>query len=147
VTAQETYAAMLREQVAPRLRALGFLGSGSAYRLPDEAVWRRLGFQKDRYSTAEAVRFTVNLSVADKARWAAARVREPWIGARPSGNTRYALPAETFRAVRIGQLMPGRRDTWWEVVAGRDTTRLAAEVAAAIAAYALPWLRGPGSSS
>ncbi len=64
MTAQETYASMLREQIAPRLRALGFQGSGGVYRLPDEREWRQLGFQKDRYSTAvtRAVRFSTFLA-------------------------------------------------------------------------------------
>jgi hypothetical protein len=147
MTAQETYAAMLRGQIAPRLRALGFQGSGAVYRLPDAAVWRQIGFQRSRSSTAAVVRFTINLTRADKARWEAARVRDPWIGARPSGSTRYALPPEVHQAVRIGQLMPGPGDIWWEVVAGQDTTTLAEAVVGAIERYAVAWLRGSTGSA
>lgn len=68
-TAQETYQAMVREHIAPRLRELGFRGSGSLYSLPDGDAWRLLGFQRSVSSDRQRVRFTVNFTLADKAAW------------------------------------------------------------------------------
>jgi hypothetical protein len=42
---QATYRAMLRDDIAPALRALGLKGSGSRYSLPDPESWALLGFQ------------------------------------------------------------------------------------------------------
>jgi hypothetical protein len=127
---------MLREQVGPRLRELGFRGSGGSYLLPDDRWWALIGFQKDRYSDARLVRFTVNVAAADKAVWAAARNREPWLPARPSGNTNYPVG----ECIRIGQVLPTRVDTWWAVPAGAATQALADEVVGVIRDHALPWI-------
>ena len=136
-TAQATYAAMLRDWIAPRLRELGFRGSGGTYLLPDERRWALIGFQKDRYSDARQVRFTVNVAVADRAAWEAARAEHPWLPPRPSGNTHYPIGD----LVRIGQLLPARVDTWWVVPAAAPTDGVADEVVRAIRDYALPWMR------
>ncbi len=106
-TAQETYQAMVREQIAPRLRALGFRGSGSVYRLPDHAAWRLLGFQRSVSSNPQRVKFTINLTLADKAAWRAALPTHPWIGPRPTGNVgEYVAPPEVVEVARVGSLMP-----------------------------------------
>jgi hypothetical protein len=65
LTAQEAYAAMHRNDIAPRLRELGFKGSAGTYVLPDEESWRVVAFQKDRYSTRDWVHFTVNPLVSE----------------------------------------------------------------------------------
>ncbi|RPE41173.1 uncharacterized protein DUF4304 [Streptomyces sp. Ag109_O5-1] len=50
---------MMRTQIAPALRALGFKGSGQIFELPHPASWALLGFQKSAYNTARHVEFTV----------------------------------------------------------------------------------------
>lgn len=141
-TAQDTFARMLSDEIAPELRAIGFKGSGRVFDLISDGYWALVGFQKNYYSNSELVTFTINLTVASKAAWAAGRVNYPYIGAKPSGNTRYSSEhtggAET---VRIGLLMPDGEDTWWEVRAGKPTDRLTAEIVVAIERYAVPWLR------
>jgi uncharacterized protein DUF4304 len=136
-TAQDLYTSMLRSAIAPRLRALGFKGSGNSYVLPDHDRWLILAFQKDRYSTAASILFTVNLTSADKHAWAAAQHQQKWVPTRPSGTLRY-LWAEV---VRLGALIPPGHDRWWEVAPGRARDAAAAEVLDAIERFALPWLR------
>ena len=64
-SAQEIFAAMLRDELAPRLRQLGFKGSRQAFLLPDDHRWIQIGFQKSAWSDAGSVRFTANVTVAD----------------------------------------------------------------------------------
>ena len=145
-TAQATYAAMLRDQVAPRLRELGLRGSGGSYLLPNDRWWALIGFQRDRHSDAAQVRFTVDVARADKAVWEAARVEHPWLPPRPTANTHYPVG----EVIRIGQLLPARVDTWWAVPAGGATDASADEVLRAIRDHALPWMRerlGPAAPS
>lgn len=66
-TAQQVFSEMLRSVVAPGLRERGFRGSGQSFWLPDDRMWAQVGFQKSVSSTKDAVRFTVNLGVTDKA--------------------------------------------------------------------------------
>jgi uncharacterized protein DUF4304 len=140
VTAQAVYADMLRSEIAPRMRSLGFTGSGPAFVLPDDDRWLIVAFQKDRYSRADGVRFTVNLTVADKATWAADRRYEPSLPVRPSGNARYVIGTATV--IRLGTLMPPRgEDRWWEIGPARPSGPAARRVLNAIEAHALSWLR------
>jgi hypothetical protein len=139
-TAQAVYADMLRTEIAARLRGLGFQGSGSSYVLPDDDRSLIVAFQKDYYSRKDCVRFTVNLSVADKREWAEARVATTSLPHRPSGNAHYM---ETEMAViRLGNLMPpDGQDRWWEVGPRRPAGPPAKRVLKAIERLALPWFR------
>jgi hypothetical protein len=139
-TAQTIYAAMLRTVVAPRLRALGFKGSGSSYVLPDDDWWLIVAFQKNRYSGPEWVSFTVNLTVANKAAWAADREMELTLPIHPSGNTSYLFGTE--KLIRLGNLMPPRgEDRWWEVGPSNSSELAALQVGNAIERLAIPWLQ------
>jgi hypothetical protein len=136
MTAQQSYDAMVKGQLAPGLRALGFKGSGRHYALPSETHWALLGLQSSYTSTDERVRFTVNLLVVSKSEWAAMRERRPTVEypTRPSAGTLWG-PEPWDR--RLGHVM-GVGDKWWEVRAGEDTTRVAAQVIDAVETYALP---------
>jgi hypothetical protein len=137
-TAQAAYADMLRTAVAPRLRALGFKGSSLPYVLPDDDWWLIVGFQKSYHSTADSARFTVNLTAANKAAWAAGREQAPWLPLRPSGNLSYRFG----KVVRLGGLMPpAHGDLWWEIGPGIATEPVALQVVGAIERHGLPWLR------
>jgi hypothetical protein len=139
-TAQAVYADMLRTEVAPRLRGLGFKGSGSSYVLPDDDRWLIVAFQKDHYSRKDCVRFTVNLSVADKREWAEARVATTSLPLRPSGNTQYM--GTEMAIIRLGNLMPPNgQDRWWEVGPLRPGGPPAKRVLKAIERLALPWFQ------
>jgi hypothetical protein len=140
VTAQAIYADMLREVITPRLRALGFKGSGPSYVLPDDDWWLIVAFQKKFYSRADWMSFTVNLTVANKAAWANDRGYEPTLPIRPSGNTSYLFGTE--KVIRLGNLMPPRgEDRWWELEPQRPSKPAAMQVGSAIERLAIPWLR------
>src|SRR5215203_3046681 len=68
-TAQAVFKTMLRDQVAPRLRELGFEGSRQNFSLPSETHYALLAFQKSDFSDKSAVRFTVNLTVVGREDW------------------------------------------------------------------------------
>ncbi|MER7763911.1 DUF4304 domain-containing protein [Streptomyces sp. NPDC097619] len=133
---------MLKGRIAPRLRELGFKGSGAVYLLPDEELWVQLGFQKARGNTADEQRATVNLSVVPKAEWERVREWYPRFPARPKPGTEYVGSPRSPE--RIGQVMPGEQgDHWWSFrsddPAGGE--RAAEELLAAIVEHGLPWLR------
>ena len=129
---------MLREQVAPRLRELGFKGSGQAYTLPSDTHWAIMGFQKSKWSDAESLEFTANVTVAERAKWEEERQARPYLPAKPSPNTHYG---DYIWQERIGTLRPTGGDQWWRVRAGMKTDALAADVVAAVRDYALPAMR------
>ena len=137
-TAQETFGSMMKDQISPGLRTLGFKGSGQAFTLPDDGHFAQVGFQKSTYSDSTAVRFTINVSVIPFDAWAEARLRKPYLPAKPSPSVLYGSP---FWQKRLGQLLPGGEDTWWLVHAGQDTTSVANEVVTAISTYVLPEMR------
>lgn len=137
---------MHRNEIAPRLRILGFKGSAGTYVLPDDAWWRVVAFQKDRYCTRDWVAFTVNLALAAKDEWAeqAARLHDR----RP--HPRGAVEMVGYHA-RLGNQMPPRgEDRWWEF--GKDPhfinkipeppDNVGREVASIIERYGIPWLLG-----
>lgn len=110
-SAQECFTVMMREQVAPAVRKLGFKGSGSSFVLPVEGYWAIIGFQKSVWSTATELQFTINLTVVSKSEWIAIRERKPYYPERPSPNTHFG-PSVWQR--RIGELIPVKgNDYWW----------------------------------
>jgi hypothetical protein len=149
VTAQETYAAMLRDEVAPALRQLGLKGSGQRYEFSSEDYWAILGFQKSKWSDAAEVAFTVNLTVASRLAWAEARATHPYLPERP-GPTRTLYGADVDRRIwqtRIGLLLGGQTDRWWRVTPAQNTRALAVELVNLIRVRALPAMREQMRSS
>lgn len=137
---------MLRDEIAPPLRALGFKGSGQSFYLPSETHWALLGFQKSSYSDS----FTINLTVVGKEEWRAT-AKAIWpvapIGSKPPG-ANWSLPpmlearfGGAYWATRIGSLMPGNRDRWWPIDPDGDTRDVANAVLAEIAEVAIPAMR------
>ena len=128
---------MMREQIAPALRALGLKGSGQSYAIPHESYWALIGFQKSVFSTAATVKFTLNLTVVSREAWSRAFEAHPWIGAKPSPNVQ-ARTADGEWHARIGQLLPSRSDHWWPIEHDRPTEPVAREVIEAIRDHGLP---------
>ena len=83
-TALDVFRLMMREEIAPELRRMGFKGSGQSFILPSEAHWVLLGFQKARASYAEYVRFTVNVTAVSKRAWVEARSERSYLSERPN---------------------------------------------------------------
>jgi hypothetical protein len=136
-TAQERFAAMLRDDVAPALRGLGLKGSGQAYTLPSETHWALIGFQKFSWSNADRVEFTLNLTVARKDEWAAAYEERPHIGARPKPN----VGGGPAWSERIGGLMPDGDEVRWAVEVDEAVEPVVGDVVGAIRDHALPAMR------
>lgn len=139
-TAQEVFKEWVKSALAPALRDMGFKGSGLSYWLPDVECWVLLGIQKSTASTSEQVKFTLNLSVANKHYWDELREWEHyWLPARPSANA--VSPGQVVR--RIGTLMPAGQDLWWAVGAEASPEELDAlrqAVDTAVRNYGLPGL-------
>jgi hypothetical protein len=140
MTAQEEFACMMRREVAPALRLVGLKGSGFSFSILSDDYWAVIGFQKNRHSDRDAVSFTINLNVVSRPAWDAIRAGSPWRTERPSPNeSLWGLPGAW--STRIGLLLPGQDDYWWELRRGDPTDRLASEVVAAVRDYALPAMR------
>ena len=129
---------MVREGLRPRLKALGFKGSGSTFTWPSKSQFAQLGLQKSQFSNRDELRFTVNVTVAEKASWEAARTTRPHLPKRPAPNTLYG---DYIWQRRIGKLLPSGEDTWWTISAGDDWLPVANAVIDAVTTYALPELR------
>lgn len=135
---QATYRAMLRDDIAPALRALGLKGSGSRYSLPDPESWALLGFQSSRFNTSEALTFTVNLCAVSRLVWESRRREQSHLPEKPSPGIFYG---RFSWSCRLGHLMPENRDVWWDLDEDADAKDVASEVVATISAYGLPALR------
>lgn len=137
-SAQDLIRELLRDHLAPALRSLGFVGSGSAYRLPIPDAIALLGFQRSRYNDRARASFTVNLNAFSTATWERARRDHPFLPARPTATPHY--PGGLWHA-RLGMLLPEAGDVWWEVDRDTDLDALTADLVGAIRDYAIPALR------
>jgi hypothetical protein len=128
--AQEAFDELVDGGVWPLLLTHDFKRSKYTFHRRDGANWQAINLQKSTYSSAERVRFTVNLGVAvDRLRTGS----YDW----PAGRR----PAEArchFR-VRAGQLL-NERDTWWDISADSNVASLAETIGLVLTLYALPWL-------
>lgn len=140
MTAQEAFARMMKHEVAPALRRLGFKGSGQRYELPSETHWAIIGFQKFKWSNRDSVEFTLNLTVVDRDDWLRAREARRYLPARPSANVFGGVGWEA----RIADLVPSgtEGDYAWTVTAGLPTEPVAGDVVGAITDYVVPAMRG-----
>jgi hypothetical protein len=129
---------MLKTQLAPGLRELGFKGSGRSYELPCPDHWAMLGLQGSKWSDSSEVEFTINLLVVSRSVWERERAQAPYLGTKPTPNYMYG-PFAWWE--RIGSLMPERESKWWTVNAGMDTEDLSREVLLAVESYGLPAMR------
>ncbi len=136
MTAQEAYKALLKEHVAPALRDLGFKGSGREFELPSDTHWIQVGLQASTYSSADAVKFTVNLSAVRRDVWQRASSEQQWLGKKPKANT--VSGVQGFQ--RIGKAMPQQQDHWWTLQPSDNLTVLSAEVVGAIRDFGIPAL-------
>ncbi|ANJ27358.1 DUF4304 domain-containing protein [Agromyces aureus] len=138
-TAQEQLKALLREELAPRLRAEGLTGTERSFTVPSREFFAQLGIQSSVSSTSEIVKFTVNAQVIRKASWEAARQDRARLPAKPSPNARYSVEGSWDE--RVGLLM-GTTDRWWTLGAnGANRGEIASDVIHAVIDFALPSIR------
>ncbi|TML90638.1 MAG: DUF4304 domain-containing protein [Actinobacteria bacterium] len=138
MTAQEAFTMMVKDEIAPALRELGFKGSGQRFTLPSETHWALLGLQKFTWSDRDRVDFTANVTVVGRDVWEAQRAERPHLPARPSANTYYGTYAWQ---TRIGALAGRGEDAIWRVSPDRPTDRVAAEFVTAVRDHVLPAMR------
>jgi len=138
MTAQEAFRMMVKEQIAPALRELGFKGSGQRFVLPSEEHWAQIGLQKFSWSNREYVEFTANVTVVRRDVWEEERARSSILPKQPAPNIFHGTYAWQER---IGELVPERKEKRWRVSPDRSTEPVAEEFVAAIRDYALPAMR------
>jgi hypothetical protein len=143
MTAQDAYAALLRDHIGPALRSIGFRGSGGAYTLPHPEFWVRIGVPSSAWNTRDKVSFTLNVTVIPKDGWERLRRRFPGISAaQPQANTAYDAPSlgdnPGFWQTRIGQLLVPPGERWWTLFPDSDLIALSHEVMVAVRDGALP---------
>lgn len=134
-TGQATFIDFIKTYVAPGLRELGFSGSGNKYKLPNSRCFAILGIQKSAYSTTNEVKFTINLTVADKNDWLEQQRKKTYLPKEPAANTFYG---DFVWQSRIGTLLPDSNDKWWSILPSSDLQQVSEEVLEAIKKYALP---------
>ena len=137
-TAQEIFDDAVREILRPRMKALGFAGSGTTFRLPSDSHFAMIGLQKSQFSDRRSLKFTANVTVIGKDAWEALRCSMPFYPARPAPNTFYGRGETDVWQVRIGHLLPGGEDRWWWIASDADAAAAVDELVAAIETSVLP---------
>jgi hypothetical protein len=137
-TAQERFSSLLRLYLSPGLRALGFKGSAQSYHIPSCCCWILLGIQRSTFSDAADLRFTLNLTVADKHKWAEMSSRRSEWPDRPNPNRLYG---PGIWQARIGRLLPDNGDKWWHITPDTEVGALVNEVLALVRDHALPRMK------
>jgi hypothetical protein len=138
MTAQEVSTIMVKEQIAPALRQLGFKGSSQRFVLPSEKYWAQIGLQKFTRSNRDFVDFTANVTVVRRDVWDAERAEQPHLPKQPAPNIFYGTCAWQDR---IGSLLPERDEKVWRIEPDRPTEPVAEDFVAAIRDWALPAMR------
>ncbi|WP_270365538.1 DUF4304 domain-containing protein [Microbacterium algeriense] len=135
-TAQDQVRSLLRDDIAPILRAAGFRGTERSFAIPDPDWFAQIGVQTSTASTSALAKLTINVQVIPKAAWNAGRAERQY-PARPSPNTHYGRVGE-FWQVRAGELVDGS-DRWWELDdRGTGRRQLAVELTDLIVDVVLP---------
>ena len=117
------------DETAKKICGLGFRRRGSLLRAVSQGNAGLVEFQKSTKSSADHILFTVNLAVVCGA------LLEP----EQSSLEKVRSPEAHLRQ-RVGMLMPGRPDKWWEIRNGVDVGALADEVSTLIATDAAPYV-------
>lgn len=130
IAAQDAYTELLKVQIAPVLRDLGFRGSGGNHKRKVGDDWQIINFQKSRRSSRSRVLFTVNLGVGLAAYRDAVHA---WPDERPPPHYRCHLRD------RLGPLGDDG-DLWWDVDERTDLEVVAADVLQRLARDGIPWL-------
>jgi Domain of unknown function (DUF4304) len=135
--AQEMFNSILRNEIAPMLRAHGWKGSGKHYKCASDPYRAFIEFEKSVDDTKDEVAFTANLGVLNDD--AIAERLQAWERAREQwGHDVVVIPTWGEWETRIGFLLPIRSDKWWWLLTGRSPDRKVAELREAFSEFALP---------
>jgi hypothetical protein len=123
--------AVIAAGTAPLLKAAGFRKAGRAFQRAAGCLFQVVQFQASQWNTPDHAQFTANLNIVQPF------FHEVWSG-RPFPSN--PASAAAIVSQRIGLLMPGGRDHWWEVTPATEVGPLGAKVASAVADYGLTFL-------
>ncbi len=127
---------VIRAGLAPALRAEGFRKDGRTFRRVRDECIQVVSLQSSRSSTAEEVRFTMNVGVYFR------QVRAMLEGCGGPGRRGPSESDCTLRA-QIGSFSPGLAGAWWTATRGSAPEVLRAlgdEILGAYQQQARPWL-------
>ncbi|XHC27283.1 MAG: DUF4304 domain-containing protein [Phycisphaerales bacterium] len=113
------------------MRDAGFRKKARTFRLASDRSVAVLNVQASRWNQGGTGRFTLNLGV----HWPETDrlMDRPTVGAEPK-------EYECVVRARIGDLLPGDLDRWWEIDSETSIEQLGAEVAGVVSRVGLPWL-------
>jgi hypothetical protein len=123
--------ALVRDGLAPVLRAAGYRKTGRTWRQAADGWVRVTNVQGSWTNIGETGKFTINLGVYF-----------PEAAVLRNGPPAVEKPNESDCIVheRIGFLLPVRQDHWWEIRPATDLPQLINEVSHAWVNYGKPWL-------
>ncbi len=133
--AQEAFAALLCEYIAPALAAEGFERDDETFHRPVERNWEVIGLEHSPVCDSDHLKLGAQLAVGiDRLR----TMGHGWAeGSRPAGS-------ECHFEVGLGELLTGR-DVWWDLRPDTDLDMLGETLTEAIRRYGLPWLEARSS--
>jgi hypothetical protein len=98
----------LRDDVAPRLRQMGFKGSGQVFRLPEQHGYlASIGFQGNQHNTRAMARYRLSMSIVCMEEFRA----KGW-SALPQPTALYPGLDKAVQA-SIGMFLATKHDHWW----------------------------------
>ena len=129
---KETIDSIVKASVAPTLRAAGFKGSGRNFHAKgDGGLYRIVNVQASQSNIGDTGKFTINLGIfyPEFARL---------VGKRIGGE----IPAEPECTIRrrIGEIMPGGQDLWWNIGPEISVEATQRDVRLALTDFGIPWL-------
>ncbi len=111
------------------MAASGFRQRSQNFICETSECWGVINFQKSRYSAVDEKSFTINLAIASK------RILEYQGKPTSSPPPSYACH---WAEIRIGSLMPDRKDKWWRLSDEASYSLAEGEVRTALSDLAIP---------
>lgn len=112
-----------------RIAPLGYDRKGMIFRKWADGNCGLIQFQKARRNTNERLEFTVNLAVI------CGQLFEDW-----KGDITKASAFDAHFQVRLGMLLPERRDKWWLIDGTTDSGALASEISSFVCDLGVPYI-------
>lgn len=142
--AQKKFAELLRAQLSPAFRAMGFKGSGLKYAIDDPNNWVKLTIIKSRGNEADDVQFWVKVVVISRKAWAAVLKKFPEQGPEPSASideTDFGLTKKVAFTKSLGELMGKTNDQGFLIMTdfpASEIDAIATEIIDGVKNFALP---------
>jgi Domain of unknown function (DUF4304) len=116
---------------SPLLKSLGYRKLARSFHAGAGELIKVVHCQSSMWNTPDTAQFTLNLNIV------LPYFHEKWAGKPFPKNPGTAAP---IVSQRIGFLMPGNLDLWWQIAPSTDPAGVAAQVSSALSKYALPYL-------